>query len=175
MSNVLIGIIGVILFIGLALAGALFLGPRFQEATNNSKASAVVQANAQLAQAAAMYRVQEGREWDNTRPEGLMPSYIKAMPTNVTSGQLGYGYRALDGNLAISSTVAPGYSTTGWLPDDEAGRTLCGAIARQSGQTVGADGSPPSAAAPQGTSGCIRISGTTWGNLNGVYLGYARI
>ena len=60
MSNVLIGIIGVILFIGLALAGALFLGPRFQESTNNSRASAAVQAVAQVASAANMYRVQEG-------------------------------------------------------------------------------------------------------------------
>ncbi len=61
MSNVLIGIIGVILFIGLALAGALFLGPRFQEATQNSKASASVQAVDQIANAARMYQVQEGR------------------------------------------------------------------------------------------------------------------
>ncbi len=61
MSNVLIGIIGVILFIGLALAGALFLGPRFQEATANSKAASLQQAMQQLAQAASMYRVQEGQ------------------------------------------------------------------------------------------------------------------
>ena len=49
MSNVLIGIIGVILFIGLALAGALFLGPRFQAATISSKASATVVMPAALA------------------------------------------------------------------------------------------------------------------------------
>ncbi len=61
MSNVLIGIIGVILFIGLALAGALFLGPRFQEATNNSKASAQVQAMQQIIAAANMYEVANGR------------------------------------------------------------------------------------------------------------------
>src|SRR3546814_19495658 len=61
MSNVLIGIIGVILFIGLALAGALFLGPRFQESTNNSRASASVQAVSQIASAATMFEVQEGR------------------------------------------------------------------------------------------------------------------
>src|SRR3546814_303803 len=61
MSNVLIGIIGVILFIGLALAGALFLGPRFQESTNNSRASASVQAVSQIASAANMFEVQEGR------------------------------------------------------------------------------------------------------------------
>lgn len=61
MSNVLIGIIGVILFIGLALAGALFLGPRFQEATINSKASAAHQALSQMTHAANLYEVQEGR------------------------------------------------------------------------------------------------------------------
>src|SRR3546814_7999702 len=61
MSNVLIGIIGVILFIGLAIAGALFLGPRFQESTNNSSASASVQAVSQIASAANMFEVQEGR------------------------------------------------------------------------------------------------------------------
>ena len=44
MSNVLIGIIGVILLIGLVLAGALFLGARFQAAADNSRASASVQA-----------------------------------------------------------------------------------------------------------------------------------
>ncbi len=60
MSNVLIGIIGVILFIGLALAGALFLGPRFQEATTNSKAAASVQIMKQIADAANLYTVQEG-------------------------------------------------------------------------------------------------------------------
>jgi len=59
MSNVLIGIIGVILFIGLALAGTLFLGPRFQESTNNSKASAQIQAMQQIVNAIDMYRVQE--------------------------------------------------------------------------------------------------------------------
>jgi type II secretory pathway pseudopilin PulG len=61
MSNVLIGIIGVILFIGLALAGALFLGPRFQDATVNSKASAAHQAMAQMTHAANLYALQEGK------------------------------------------------------------------------------------------------------------------
>src|SRR3546814_6343746 len=61
MSNVLIGIICVILFIGLAPAGGRFLGPRFQESTNNSRASASVQAVSQIASAANMFEVQEGR------------------------------------------------------------------------------------------------------------------
>ncbi len=60
MSNVLIGIIGVILFIGLALAGALFLGPRFQSASNDSKAAAMVQQLQQASDAAAMYTLNTG-------------------------------------------------------------------------------------------------------------------
>jgi hypothetical protein len=60
MSNVLIGIIGVILFIGLALAGALFLGPRFQEATIDSRASSISMMLSQSVDAMHMYTVQEG-------------------------------------------------------------------------------------------------------------------
>ncbi len=175
MSNVLIGIIGVILFIGLALAGALFLGPRFQESTQNSKAAAIAQANAQIAHAAAMYNLQEGKEFANTNPAGLSPGYLKAIPQNVMSSQLGYGFRALNGDLAISTTVKPGYSTTGWNPGDNDGKALCAAIARQSGMTLEADGSPPAAAAPIGASGCVKITGTAWGNLDGFYIGYARV
>jgi hypothetical protein len=81
-SNVLIGIIGVILFIGLALAGALFLGPRFQESTNNSKASAMVQSVSQVAHAANLYEVQEGRKVPDGSPTLLAPGYIKSIPTN---------------------------------------------------------------------------------------------
>jgi hypothetical protein len=60
MSNVLIGIIGVILFIGLALAGALFLGPKFQSASNDSKAAAVMQGLQQTVNAYEMRRLNEG-------------------------------------------------------------------------------------------------------------------
>ena len=54
MSNVLIGIIGVILFIGLALAGALFLGPRFQESTQYSQAASVMSSLRQASDAAEL-------------------------------------------------------------------------------------------------------------------------
>jgi hypothetical protein len=86
-SNVLIGIIGVILFIGLALAGALFLGPRFQESTNNSKASAAVQVVSQISHAANMSALQEGRSLsaNETIATNLVDkSYLKSMPANPT-------------------------------------------------------------------------------------------
>jgi hypothetical protein len=82
MSNVLIGIIGVILFIGLALAGALFLGPRFQEARISARAAAEMQAVSQMANAVALFRVQEGEEYDRSKMSRLYPSYLKATPAN---------------------------------------------------------------------------------------------
>ena len=114
MSNVLIGIIGVILFIGLALAGALFLSPRFQESTNNSTASASVQAVSQVAHAANMYSVQEGRA--ATDVDALTTGrYLKSLPGNPTS-----------------STNAP-YLNSGYviMPLETGAEAVCSAIVRQ--------------------------------------------
>jgi len=61
-SNVLIGIIGVILFIGLALAGALILGDDFRTATSSSKAAAVTQTMQQVVAAANMFQLKKGRQ-----------------------------------------------------------------------------------------------------------------
>jgi len=60
LSNVLIGIIGVILFIGLALAGALILGSDFLVASSSSKAAAIVQGLQQSSDAYAMNTLKTG-------------------------------------------------------------------------------------------------------------------
>lgn len=60
MSNVLIGIIGVILFIGLALAGALILGPDFLVASNQTEATRIVQSLKQMSDAASMRNLKTG-------------------------------------------------------------------------------------------------------------------
>src|SRR3546814_3543462 len=62
MSNVLLGIIGVILFIGLALAGALFLGEEFQKASQRNKAMLLAQMAAQISAAASLSETETGRE-----------------------------------------------------------------------------------------------------------------
>ena len=127
MSNVLIGIIGVILFIGLALAGALFLGPRFQDATVNSKASANVQAVQQVANAAQMYQVDTGTrirgEHDNSGVAWLSPGYLKSVPKPdpTAVGPNTYAY--------YNGTVA--YMQFG---SDDASRRLCEAVQKQVGQ-----------------------------------------
>jgi type II secretory pathway pseudopilin PulG len=155
-SNVLIGIIGVILFIGLALAGALFLGPRFQESTNNSRASAAVQAVAQVSNAANMYKVQEGKDVAGTTaaPATLQSeSYLKSIPSNPTSG----GAIVLDAVPASSTTIR--YVT---MPLGTNAEAVCEAINKQSGvdaNTTLAGNQAP--AAPTGTQGCsLATTGT---------------
>ena len=128
MSNVLIGIIGVILFIGLALAGALFLGPRFQEATNNSRASAIASAMKQVADATTMYETDNGVQLkataDNMYAPFLTPGYLKSMPTNPHSGQpiqlIDQSGSNISGNRAVMY-----YSNIG---SDDRSKAICRAI-----------------------------------------------
>jgi len=154
MSNVLIGIIGVILFIGLALAGALFLGPRFQESTNNSKASAAVQMTMQTAAAANLYRLQEGRDTVSTYDVASLlvaKGYMKSVSDKV---------RLIDVNAQSGS----GQAATTALYDlgaDDGARDVCKAIERQMGRTTFAlDNFDFSSAGLPGTSGC-RWNGAT--------------
>jgi hypothetical protein len=132
-SNVLIGIIGVILFIGLALAGALFLGPRFQEASNSAKASSATQTIAQVANAVHMYEVQEGTpvvpsaanttlgtKTEQSYKQLVEGGYLKSVPTNPTSS----------GTVYVSVESGRKYAVMGVGIDDA---TVCRAINRQAG------------------------------------------
>jgi hypothetical protein len=90
MSNVLIGIIGVILFIGLALAGALFLGQRFQDATLNSKAAAVMTGIKQIADAVEMRKLQEGKNLIKSGQVDFLvgEGYLKAVPKSPSNAAI---------------------------------------------------------------------------------------
>ena len=97
MVNVLIGIIGVILFIGLALAGAAFLGPKFTDAMVNSKAMAVSQLTNQVTMALTMHRGDEQVPVvAKTSLVTLVPKgYLKDVPVNPFIGEGGYPFRVL--------------------------------------------------------------------------------
>jgi type II secretory pathway pseudopilin PulG len=171
MSNVLIGIIGVILFIGLALAGALFLGPRFQEATLNSKASATVQAVSQLASAAQMYRVQEGTPFVAGSVDELKTkSYIKAIPGNPANPAWTFDARTEDGNFG-----APATNVGMGIPNTEQGKRICAAIAKQVGQST-PNGDPESLATyPARPVGCFLLNADLGTIERGLYIAFARI
>lgn len=127
MSNVLIGIIGVILFIGLALAGALILGEDFMSASSSSKATAAISNGRQIAQAVAMHDLKTGRslgyfqpDGSRTTPANLVPRYLKtaATPNNWHFHAAGSGriYAAAD------------------LPFTDENRQVCLEVQRQTGQ-----------------------------------------
>jgi type II secretory pathway pseudopilin PulG len=172
MSNVLIGIIGVILFIGLALAGALFLGPRFQESTNNSRASAAVQAVSQISSAANMYRVQEGKSIisnENIDTVLRANNYLKSVPTNPTSG----GDATL---ISATGTQAAGAEAAlVVMPLATNADAVCNATAKQSGQGETAPAVATAAALPTGPSGCFKTSAAVGVLASGTNYAFARL
>ncbi len=87
MSNVLIGIIGVIVFIGLAMAGALFLGPRFQKAAAESEAATATSTIQQIQAAYSMRAVETGDDrYVMGAIDSLSPGYLRNPPPNPTRG-----------------------------------------------------------------------------------------
>lgn len=170
MSNVIIGIIGVILFIGLALAGANFLGPRFTGASADSKASIMISRVGDAAVAMGVYQAKEG-----TPPGGtldfLSPRYLKSIPENPVSGGA-----AIDARTAAGAYGGSAVAVIATMPVNSVNGKVCATIASRSGLGVQADGSAPSAATlPSYPQGCWQLAGT-WGSLTGpVYVVYKRI
>ena len=126
MSNVLIGIIGVILFIGLALAGALILGDDFRTASSSSKAAAHISQISQIAHAASMYELKTGRRVpDSASPNMLVPRFLKT--ANIEGKD--YVIRRLSPQIAYAYLILPGTE-----------REVCASIQQTFGKS-NADGS----------------------------------
>lgn len=164
MSNVLIGIIGVILFIGLALAGALFLGPRFQEATANSKAAAYVQAVKQVSDAVNMANIQNGTKAQVGTLSTLSPDYLKTIPN-------GTFFRNMSGTGSDAEVAVISSDRT---PEANS-ETICAAVARQSGIPLVNNAAPTSARPDIGQAGCVKLTAVWNAEPIGSYIYYARI
>lgn len=172
MSNVLIGIIGVILFIGLALAGANFLGPRFQQSTNTAKAAAIVQGMSQMADAAKMRKVSTGRSYPAGPADALVTEgYLKSRPRNPLGDANSYfDFRDVNGTYSGSAR----YAIAGLDQANSVHVDTCKEINRQS--KVGAvDGTPPTlSGGPNFRQGCFYNSGG-WGGLPDMLLVIRRV
>lgn len=173
MSNVLIGIIGVILFIGLALAGALLLGDDFKAANSDTKAAAVVQAMSQTTSAVSMYTIKTGtkKSAENiTGTSAMIPRFLKAAPINPVTKATGITLGDQNGN--VNSNPASGvHMLLGY--NDEA-KNVCESIQRQSGQiapTAAFDNTGRNLTVTNWTSlvGCLRNS------ANSGYYAYAKL
>lgn len=87
MSNVLIGIVGVILFIGLALAGASFFGPTVGSSIQDARSMSAMKVLGSTAVAVQL----RNRELETLTPAAptaasLAPDYLDEVPTNPVNG-----------------------------------------------------------------------------------------
>lgn len=182
MSNVLIGIIGVILFIGLALAGALFLGPRFQEATSNSQAAAMMTQLKQVSDAADMWRLDTGNQYvPVVNTSFLQPGYLKTAPRNPVKGADG-GYfwsPRFDNNIYPVYSDEPIYAGK-WViapvgrGGDAQSARICDAINRTYSAVTTQDstGGDPR---PQNVAGCLLGRGDDGTGVGDWYVAFMRI
>lgn len=137
MSNVLIGIIGVILFIGLALAGALILGDDFKGASASSRAAAVTSQLQQGVQAIAMYELKTGRtmsagDFNDNGAALLVPRFLKTMPVNTTGGT-----RIFAQDVSGGVGTGRAYILVATMPRDATAMRVCEAAAEAAGTTPG--------------------------------------
>lgn len=114
MSNVLIGIIGVILFIGMAIAGVVYFGASFMGAKTDAEAARFISEGAQIAQAYELFAIQEGRYPDAQGDAETSPSDAKIEQLVNT----GYLKTIPDGGLRT-----PGFDNN-WYIDEERGAAL---------------------------------------------------
>jgi len=187
MSNVLIGIIGVVLFIGLAVAGALFLGDRFSNVSTTNTATQLMSAMRQVSDAADMRKMDLGKNHTpSTTPEFLMPQYLKSLPKSpVPLARSNPGdYRwaiQFNNNLLADGFAEPGraahfvMAVIGPKSDDKA-KAICAEIARLygSGQIpdVTGQGFTPKVGP---MTGCVLGSGDTAVFAAAQYIAYIRL
>lgn len=134
MSNVLIGIIGVILFIGLALAGALILGDDFRSSKASSGAAAVMGQLQQVAAGVNMYQLKTGRTMMAndylTNVDALVPRFLKVAPRNPIANQ---PYFTVDNEGFGRAVRVHHLQTRLGLPASVEAKAVCREIEQQNG------------------------------------------
>lgn len=176
MSNVLIGIIGVILFIGLALAGALILGDDFQSASSSSKAATIVQGLQQVSNAYAMNTIKSGStisadQGDNVVALLVASRRLKTAPVNpMATGSPVIGYDDIGQRNATKpmGTIVMPLGAKG----PQSLRDVCYAIEEQMGA------SNPAASVDTITPYNVKVTtdkrvGCLWNTYSNSYMAYA--
>jgi hypothetical protein len=167
MSNVLIGIIGVILFIGLALAGALILGDDFRTASSSAQAAAVVSQIQQTQSAIEMWRLKTGQQTVYTQDTTfLVPRFLKTPALNPTTfgrnnpGRYSAGVH-MNNDLDLNQDNENKLSVAKWVmaeigqDGDSKARDTCQAIEEGQGRTT-----ITSDRYPTHTVGCSDVGGS---------------
>ena len=163
MSNVLIGIIGVILFIGLALAGALILGDDFRSSKSSTIAAAMISQVDQIAKAQQMYTLKLGQPYSGNAA-GLIPRFLKTVPANPSGAGLhNFIFTSVDGAVfdgANQYMIVVGIDAgSGVGGENQQVRDICLAAAEQAGMNT-ANGIPtyPTIASVPTQTGCLKLT-----------------
>ena len=177
MSNVIIGIIGVILFIGLAIAGTTILGRDFMTAGSSSVAAVVSSHLQQIAQAAQAQKARRGTIIASSTADypGALVSLgaLKAVPVNPL--RPGNVYDVTSAAFGKDSSEAAFVYTQLGPQNDQRAHDACLAIEETVGSAnpaarVDAAVDPVASAQANRRLGCL--SATTFG---GAYVAYAPI
>jgi hypothetical protein len=174
-SNVLIGIIGVILFIGLALAGAMILGEDFQSSRASSEAAMIQQQLSQVGAAYEMYRLKVG-----ARPVpasayahligretmvAMTPRFLKTLPPQTDRPNSWWFFVDENGDPAARNPTYVMFNIAG---SDRSAQKVCDAVAEMAGMADASGkartyGKPPADKA----QGCYNYEGG-WGFAQGL-------
>lgn len=185
MSSVLIGIIGIALFMGIAIGSAVFLGPRFEDAQSQSLGSTSVQAVSSVAAAVSSYRMATGYGYGpglENAQKLVDGGFLRSVPSNPVLP--GRDPQIIGSNgLDYASTPAAQQGT--WSPkfvymSVGTDNGVCGQVLRMlgymgSGDTLATTTYDPSAGGDQRPAGCFRTNTASSQIASGDYVVYARV
>ncbi len=181
MSSVLVGIIGIALFIGIAISGAIFLGPKFDDAQLNSIASSTTTELSKIAAASSSYAFTTGTNRGlNAGDIGVLLSsgILKAAPVNIAGSGRNYQIVRYDAH-AIATAPAQDFVPEYVFLSLGTDRDLCTVIERQAG---GLAAGQEVSTTPQliqnmsaRKSGCFRGQHQTTDINSGDYIAYVKI
>ena len=178
MSSVLIAIIGMALFVGIAIGGAVFLGPQFERSQDSAVAARVLGDLGEVASGTDAARLALGVNGGSTiaTPAAVSTAgFLRQVPADPTG--VGRTYALLDeqgyqfANSPSQATWSPRYAMLSLASDKD----LCTTVGRKAGMLASGTVVSDSAASPTGASGCIRFGGSAPDVANGDYVAYVRL
>jgi len=186
LSSVLIGIIGIALFMGIAIGSAVFLGPRFEDAQSQSLGSTSVQAVSNVAAAVSSFRMATGYGYgpglENTQ-KLVDGGYLRSVPSNpVATGR----DPQIVGSNGLDYSATPAAQQSSWSPkfvymSIGTDRFVCDQVLRMLGYMSSGDSMnpnttyDPSVGGDQRPAGCFRTNAASSQIASGDYVVYARV
>lgn len=175
MTTIILVVLGVLLAAAAALMTFFYGGDALSAGTVRADAATITSHLTQIQSAVQLYELETGLRAQPGSVSYLVPLYMSSMPQNPVGA--GWYYDARMDDSSQPRSVAEGLDlVVAGLPGDKQGTAICTAIARQN-HTLGSDGRPQvtssAATLPRSPVGCFEAR--KWGEIDGVYVTYARV